>query len=196
MSGEKLYAIVLAAGKSTRFGSTKQVARYRGEALVSRAVRLAEAACGSRTLLVTGNDWQRVHAASAPLLGFLVRNDDYADGLASSIACGVRAVRASATAVLVLLADQPLIDASYIERLVAAWRAHGRRLACSRYGASLGPPSIFPRDSFGDLEALRGDRGARQILDAHVDELTVIDCPAGGADVDTPADLAAIGGNT
>lgn len=188
-----LYAIVLAAGESRRFGSTKQLARFRGEPLVARALRLAETVCGSRTLLVAGKDWRRVHAASAPLEGFLVRNDDYAEGIASSIACGVRAVRAQASAVLILLADQPLVDASYVSRLIGAWRDNGERFACSRYGESLGPPSIFPRAAFDELEALEGDRGARPVLDAHAGELTVLDCPAGSADVDTPADLAALG---
>jgi len=189
---DRVAAIVLAAGESRRFGTTKQLAVFQGLPLVARAVRLAESACGSRTLLVTGRDWKQVHEACAPLEGFLVRNERYADGLGTSLACGVRSVRQQTDAVLVLLADQPLIRPDYISRLLQAWRDTSRRYVCSRYGESLGPPAIFPCDAFGDLQALEGDRGARAVLEAHADELTVLDCPEGCADVDTPEDLAAV----
>ena len=82
MNSKRLFAVVLAAGASTRFGATKQLADYRGEILVYRAVRLAEAVCAELSVLVIGSDWQRVHDASAPLEGFLVRNDAFATGMA------------------------------------------------------------------------------------------------------------------
>ena len=131
MDSDRLYVIVLAAGMASRFGSTKQLADYEGEPLVRRAVRLAESVCAERTVLVTGNDWQRVHNACAPLQGFLVRNEEYASGMGSSISRGVKAVAGVADAVLVLLADQPLITTQYLQDLIGQWNGSTDSIVCS-----------------------------------------------------------------
>lgn len=187
-----MFAIVLAAGTASRFGSTKQLALFDGEPLVRHSIRIAEAACGTHTVLVVGHDWQRVHAACAPLSGFLVRNEAYASGMASSIAAGVRAVAGVADAVLLLLADQPGIGAADLGRLIAASDRSQDLIACSSYAGAIGPPAIFPATCFAELVALRGDRGARQLLQIHADRLVRVPCEAAADDVDTPDDISRI----
>jgi len=81
--------MVLAAGESRRFGATKQLAPHAGRPLVAHAMSVAEAACGSNTLLVTGNEWRNVAAACGHMQGFLVRNTVFHEGLSTSIRAGV-----------------------------------------------------------------------------------------------------------
>ena len=193
MSARRLFAVVLAAGRASRFGATKQLAEYRGEPLVRRAVRNAERICGGNTILVVGSDWRRVHQAAAPLAGFLVRNEAYDSGMASSIGAGVRAVSGPADAVLVMLADQPLVGVDELRRLVDAWHGADSLIACSAHGELLGPPVIFPSLYFAELMSLRGDTGARSVLEKHAERVVRVACESAAVDVDTPTDLASLG---
>ena len=185
----RLFAVVLAAGAARRFGSTKQLAAIDGESLVRRAVRLAEAVCGPRTVLVTGADWRRVFEACGQLRGFLVRNDRYADGMSSSIAAGVRTVEGAADAMLLMLADQPLITESHLENLIGCWSAAPDTIVASGYAGVAGPPAIFPAAFFRELASLEGDAGARAIIAANEERVQRVDFEDAAVDVDRPADL-------
>lgn len=191
MNRRRLFAIVLAAGSSSRFGSCKQLADYRGQPLVRYAVRAAESVCGSNSLLVVGKDWQAVHAACAPLSGFLVCNDNPRSGMAGSIVAGVAAVAETADAVLIMLADQPLVDTHCLQPLVDAWQQHEERIVCTTHAGIPGPPSIFPAACFPELQVLAGDRGARSLLERHADRVVRVPSAAASVDIDTPQDMAA-----
>jgi molybdenum cofactor cytidylyltransferase len=189
MSAESLFTVVLAAGKSSRFGSLKQLQEYAGNSLVGRAVRLAEETCGPRSILVAGKDWKEVAASCAPLRGFMVVNSEYEDGIASSISCGVRAVSSIADAVLLMLADQPLITQEHLQDLVGNWRDSPDSIVASAYAGTSGPPVIFPRRYFAQLMALEGDQGARSIIKSSPDRVRLISFEAAALDVDRPEDL-------
>ena len=184
-----LYAAVLAAGRSRRFGSTKQLASFRDRPMISHAMRAAEAVCSDGTLLVAGNDWQRVHEACEPLRGFLLLNDRYAEGLSTSIVAAVRVLPAAADGILLLLGDQPLVDARDLTRLITTWSENPERIACSQAASRLTPPAIFPRRLFDELLELDGDQGAYPIIARHRDETVSVANPNASFDVDTPAAL-------
>lgn len=188
----RLFALILAAGSSRRFGTVKQLAQFKGKSLVAHAVRKAEQLCGSRCVLVTGHANRAVHAACAPLQGYLAVNDGYADGLGSSIACGIAAIRSVADGVVIMLADQPLIAVADLERLAERWREQPKRAVACGYAGNVGVPAIFPAADFERLSTLSGDRGARDLLAAHGDDLLVVDCDAAAIDIDRPADLASL----
>lgn len=188
-SGMRLFALVLAAGSSSRFRSSKQLALYRGTALVTRAVRLAEALCGPRTVLVAGHDWRRVVEACRPMQGFFVNNTGYSRGMGSSIACGVESVTGAADAVLLLLADQPLVTVDHLEQLVATWTRAPDDVAATSFAETSGPPVIFPGRLFAALGQLQGDRGARELLAAG-DRLHTVRLDAAATDIDVAEDMA------
>jgi molybdenum cofactor cytidylyltransferase len=192
MSSRAIFAIVLAAGASTRFGRTKQLEQFDGMPLAANAVRKAESVCGERTVLVTGKDWKQVASACEPLAGFFVINNDYEQGLASSIACGVRAVAESADAILLMLADLPLITTEHLGNLVNASIAAPTSIIASAFEDTLGPPIIFPQSDFNELLELKGDRGARPIIDANRDRVQAVACEEAAFDIDWPEDLAGI----
>jgi len=189
MSVNSLYAVVLAAGEASRFGSTKQLADFAGEPLAARAIRTAEIVCGSRSLLVTGNDWYKVSAACEPLQGFMILNPRFADGLASSLAQGVRSVCDVADGMLLMLADQPLITTEHLKSLVKAWHSNPDSICASAYADTVGPPVIFPRRCFSDLMELRGDRGAKAVIDGNRDKVVTIQFEDAAVDIDRPDDL-------
>ncbi len=189
MSNAPLFSLVLAAGKSRRFGSPKQLSQYRGQALVQRATQLATRITGPNTVLVVGFEWQRVVEDCTPFTGFFVRNEDYETGMASSIACGVRSIQPVAGAVMIILADQPLITAEHLLALQAKWLASTSSIIATEFADIAGPPAIFPAASFASLLSLKGDHGARAVINKK--EANVIRIPFADAavDIDTPDDL-------
>jgi molybdenum cofactor cytidylyltransferase len=192
MSSNAIFAIVLAAGASTRFGRTKQLERFEGVPLATSAVHKAESVCGAQTILVVGKDWREVAAACEPLSGFFVVNDEYQQGLASSIACGVRAVADSADAILLMMADLPLVTAEHLSKLAQTWINSPRSIVASAFEDTLGPPVVFPKSDFDALLELEGDHGARPVIDANRDRVLAISCEEAAFDIDRPEDLAGI----
>jgi molybdenum cofactor cytidylyltransferase len=170
----------------------KQLEQFEGMPLAAGAVRKAESVCGERTVLVTGKDWKDVTSACAPLAGFFIINNDYEQGLASSIACGIRAVAESADAILLMLADLPLITTEHLKNLVSIWSESPTSIIASAFEDTLGPPVIFPRTDFEALLELEGDRGARPVIDANRDRVQAVACEEAAFDIDRPEDLAGI----
>lgn len=188
-----LFCVVLAAGASRRFGSAKQLAVFRGQPLVTRAVRLAEELSGQCSLLVAGNEWRRVASACAPLAGYLVVNPEFDRGLGGSIAAGVAVVSHTATGVLLLLADQPLIEVAHLRAMRDRWQADPECIVASEFQGILAPPVLFPASCFTDLTALRGDNGARPVLHKHASRVIRLPCANAAVDIDLPADFDALG---
>ena len=158
-----ILSIVLAAGTASRFGSTKQLAEINGTTLVQRAHDVAARVFGANTVLVAGHDWQAVHNACQPSPGFLVINQDYADGIGTSIAQAVRRVQHTADAVVILLADQALVSSDHVQSLVAGGNGSRNQIVATEYAGTVGAPTLFPSGCFADLARLEGDAGGRQL---------------------------------
>lgn len=189
MPDPSVYAVILAAGGASRFGSPKQLAELDGVPLVARAVRAARTACGSRHLLVCGAEWQRVAIAAGLQQGFFCINDDWQSGLGTSIGCGVSRVAKTADAVLLMLADQPRVGDQHLCELVERWTAAPQAIVATAYAGTRGTPAVFPRRDFGALCTLAGDRGAKALIEAEAGRVTAVDCEDAACDVDRPEDL-------
>jgi len=189
---EGLYAIVLAAGPSSRFGSPKQLVRVAGRPLLHTAVTRASEVTGNALIVVLGAG----AAELAPLLkhspGSVAVNQDWREGLGSSIRAGVARLPATCTGVLLLLADQAAVSADDLKRLAGAWRKQPQYIVAALYAGTSGVPAIFPRSSFRELSELRGDVGARALLRRNSDRVVRVPMPSAAIDVDTPEDLLAL----
>ncbi len=194
-SNNSVYAIVLAAGSASRFGSTKQLVELDSISLARRATTLAAGSCDSRSVLVVGHDWHAVLEACAPLQGFLIVNDRHEDGIGRSIALAVRSIRHAAKAVLVLLADQPLITAAHVAALIAQWSGDDQEIVATSYAGTKGAPALFPAATFDHLAALHGDQGARSLLDDPQFFVREIVFEDAAIDIDTEEDLTRISRN-
>jgi molybdenum cofactor cytidylyltransferase len=140
-------------------------------------------------VLVAGHEWLAVVAACQPLLGFFANNTRHASGMGASIACGVRSVTGAADAALLLLADQPLITRSHLERLIATWRQSPDGIVATSFAGTRGPPILFPSRYFTELSELQGDQGARSVLTRAGAAVQLVAFGDAAADVDLPPDL-------
>ncbi len=184
-----LWAIVLAAGTASRFGRPKLLELYRGESLISRALHAARHVAKGRVVLVTGHNNSAVESEASGLFDEAVYNPSFADGLGSSIAAGVRHCSARADAVLLVLADQPLIDGPYLQKLVDKWCSSDADIIMSEYNATMGPPAIFSKSTLESLAGLSGDEGARQIVNSGKYSVVTLGEHIENPDIDKPEDL-------
>ncbi len=159
-----VYAVVLAAGASSRLGRPKQLLTWRNRYLLEHAIEHADALLTGRVVVVLGAHSEAIQAAADLDNVVLAYNPDWREGIASSIRAGVDALPALAEAALLLLCDQPMIGREQLQRLLEAWRNEPSRIVASHYNNSVGVPALFPAVYFAALRELRGDRGAKSLL--------------------------------
>lgn len=185
------HAIVLAAGRGSRFGGRKMLAEWRGEPLVLAAVRAALAGPVARVTVVTGADGDEVEAALAPMASprlAVVGNPDWRSGIASSLRAGLAALPEDAACAVIFLGDMPLVPIDAAARLLAAL-ATGAPAALSEVDGVPAHPVAFSRALFGAVRQLQGDRGARALLAALPGVARIAaDDPGCLFDVDRPSD--------
>jgi CTP:molybdopterin cytidylyltransferase MocA len=195
--------VLLAAGEGSRFGRPKALVELNGQTLAERGVRLLRTGGADPILVVTG-------AAEVRLPGTrTVYNPDWRTGMGSSLRTALRALDSSpepgqaadfpagVAAVVVALADQPLVGAEAVARLIAAYR-HGASVAVAAYDGQPRNPVLLAREHWPEVIAsATGDAGARSFLRSHADLVTLVECGDTGRpdDIDTPADLARIAGS-
>ena len=195
--------VLLAAGEGSRFGRPKALVEVNGRTLAERGADLLRAGGADPILVITG-------AAPIELGGTrTVYNPEWRTGMGSSLRAALQALtgagaseNADATAggglnvgaVVVALADQPLVGAEAVARLIAAYRA-GASVAVAAYDGQPRNPVLLAREHWPEVIATAtGDTGARAFLRARADLVTLVECSDTGRpdDIDTPADLARV----
>lgn len=188
---DAIYAVVLAAGRSTRFDGRKLTQVLHGKPLLQYALAAAQAAFPGKVVLVTGHDANSVVESSGDLADTVVFNPDYASGQGSSLAIGAKACLNDADAIAVMLADQPLVNEDTLRQLVGCWNQDDRQIVVSDYGDAEGPPALFGKGSFEQLGNLTGDAGAKSVIRSGQFDVAKLDIGSRGLDVDTSLDLQA-----
>ncbi len=182
--------VLLAAGEGSRFGQPKALVELDGRTLAERGVNTLLAGGADPIVVVTG-------AARVELDGIrTVYNQQWRTGMGSSLRAALRALPPDVDAAVVALADQPLVGAEAVARLIAAYRV-GAAVAVAAYGGQPRNPVLLAREHWPEVMATAtGDRGARAFLRARPDRITLIECGDTGRpdDIDTTADLDRIAG--
>lgn len=180
--------VLLAAGASRRLGRTKQLLELDGETLVHRAARLALGTEPADAVVVLGVDAAAVAGAIVDLPLRHTICVDAGRGMGASLATGLAALAPHCAGALVLLCDQPGLDAVHLDALVTAWRQNPAGAAASLYVGVLGVPALLPRAWFNAVTA-DVDAGAQALLHARSGEVAAIANAALALDIDTEADL-------
>ncbi len=155
--------LVLAAGGSSRLGRPKQLLPYRGRPLLDHVLDVARACRFDQLVCVVGGSRQAVRGA-VDLSGVdVVENPDFGEGCSSSIAAALGAVDARCDVLVLMLGDQPGVQASTVRALLAGLGT--APMAVCRYADGRGHPLAFSRALFGDLGALHGDKAVWKLLD-------------------------------
>jgi CTP:molybdopterin cytidylyltransferase MocA len=187
-------AILLAAGASRRLGQPKQLLQLGGETLLERALRLAKEAGASPVVAVLGAHFAQICATISFNDAVPVLNDHWEQGISTSIHAGLRALEDCApqtSGALVMSCDQPRLTVAHLRALIKAFHAHTTpSIVASFYAGVHGVPAVFPRDVFSQLQALRGDKGARALLAHPPCPLIALPFMGGEVDIDLPGDLA------
>lgn len=194
---QTLRSAILAGGASSRLGQAKQLVVHQGKTLLQGAISAVKNGTHSDRediVVVTGALHEPLAALVNDCDAGLIFNQDWQDGLSSSIKAAVRwAMSHNATHLLLSLCDQPYLSAIHIEALRNASLQNQNCIIASAYADTIGIPAIFPASYFAALLSLKGDEGAKKIIRnaAQKDGEVVMVAFAGGEiDIDTPECVA------
>ena len=188
---EKYAIVILAAGRSARLGSPKQLLTYKGKSFLKHTVDIAlETGCRSVFVILGANiELMRKELHNKPV--FLVENAGWQEGLASSIRCGLEIIESAqflTDNVIFMLCDQPYVTSSLLMQLIEKNQETGKPIVASSYEDKMGTPALFHKIFFPALLELTGDKGAQQLITANADQVATVQFPEGITDIDTADD--------
>jgi len=189
---DKVGALLLAAGGSSRMGRGKQLLVYQGETLLRRAAETLLASTCSPLVVVLGAEFEEIKKEIEDLQIHIVHNENWQAGMSSSIKTGlVRLLQAGpdTSAVIITLCDQPDVTASHIGQLAKKFRETGSGIVAAAYSGTTGVPALFARRYFDELLNIEGDRGARNLIRSASADLSTVQIPEAAFDIDTAEDL-------
>jgi len=176
----RVTAIVLGAGGSSRLGRPKQLLPFRNTTLIEHAANVALASCDHVRVVVN----EKLRGAVVSRRGIeIVENSNWREGIASSIRRGLEGIGSD---VLLMVCDQPFITAVHLRALIAA----NAPIAATAYDGTAGVPAFFAARFLAELRELRGDRGARAVIERH--GAVTIPFEAAALDIDTERDAATL----
>ncbi|MFY9398497.1 MAG: nucleotidyltransferase family protein [Desulfomonilia bacterium] len=183
--------IVLAAGKSSRIGTTKQLLELGGVTLLGRVIAAAKSSRLDEVLVVLGHDARAIKDRVDLSDVRVVMNSDYEQGQSTSVKRGLEYVSPRAEAAMFLLADQPLVDGRVIDTLIEGFQKSRKPIVVPVYGGRRGNPVVIGRGLFAELAATAwGDAGARVLFEGHAQDIHCVHLGTDSihADVDTLED--------
>ena len=185
--------LLLAAGSSTRMGENKMLMEIDGDTVLRRAAKTAVAAGLDPVVVVTGHEREHAETQIDGLGCTTAFNADHEAGIHTSVRTGIDALPDGVDAVVIMLADMPLVSADMLRDLITAYRDSDAPLVISRYGGEIpAPPMLYERTLFGELRVMQR-RCGREVVRRHRDEARALEWPLEAlADIDTPDDFASI----
>ncbi len=187
--------LIIAAGESKRLGSPKQLLLYEGKTLINRLIDIAMGSGDFPITLVLGANAEKIQAQLTTKNLQVVINEQWQQGMAGSIVVGLTNVLEKTPlidGIMVLVCDQPFVNADKIQSLISLQQNSGLPIAACYYANELGTPALFHKSVFTDLLALKGDIGAKKIIKQRENEVAKLHFDEGVIDIDTMDDYNAL----
>lgn len=186
---QRVTAVILAAGEGRRMGQTKQLLPWGDTTVLGQTIRNLQQTAVHDLLVVTGHEAEAITAIAQAVGVKTLHNPNYTTGeMLSSLQTAVRQLPTNITAVLVMLADQPMIEPATIDLLLEAyWQGHSDLIA-PIFAGRRGNPVLIGRAYFTELLALPPGDAPRALLQRHADKLHLVEAPTDSIwrDLDSP----------
>lgn len=194
-SATNIGIVILAAGSSSRLGKPKQLLKYGGKSLLQNAIDAARNSDAKPVIVVLGANANKISHEIAGSSVNVIINSEWEEGMASSVRKGLNEllfIAPSSDAVIFMVCDQPYISPALINDLINTQSQSGKSIVACNYGDTIGPPALFYKSLFSELMQLKGDAGARKIIQQHQGEVATVSFENGKIDIDTEADYDAL----
>lgn len=180
-------------------GTPKQQLQFNGISLLQHAITTAACADADIVLVVLGFQAGALWPQAAPPKVSVVVNENWQEGMASSIRAGMENLitqKPQVQNVIIMLCDQPFVTTQLLNGLIQKKAATNKGIIACSYAGVVGVPALFSRPYFEYLTALKGETGAKKILQQFAADVSSIDFNDGAIDIDTPADFERLSGGT
>ena len=183
--------LIIAAGESKRMGCPKQLLNIEGETLINRMIHIVKKAVSFPVYVVLGASAEIIQSQLPKLDVKIVHNAHWQEGMASSIRIGLNTAKEQNSAldgVMVVVCDQPYIIENTITALLQLQEEKDTPIAAAYYNDVMGTPALFHQSIFNEILALKGDMGAKKIIQSRPEEVAKLHFEKGLLDIDTKED--------
>jgi molybdenum cofactor cytidylyltransferase len=167
--------LILAAGSSSRMGTSKQLLPIGKTTLLGVIIENALLSKANNIHCILGANHKIISTSISKYNVDIILNPKYKSGLSSSIVAGLQHIKdQNFDAVLILLGDQPLITSTSINLMIETYQKHNKNIIASLYNTAPGVPAVIPKKYFNSLLKLEGDKGAKGFLQVQKENLITL----------------------
>lgn len=191
---KEVWAIILAAGASTRMKRQKLLLPYNGKTIIETVVENAARSVNSNIMVVLGSHREQILEQIVNYQVNVCVNENYMDGMLSSAICGFRALPASAKAALIFLGDQPQIPSHVAGLVIETWLQSKKGIVMPVFNGRRGHPVLIETRYKTEIEKLDPNKGLRTLSEIFKDDVIEVECdvPEILRDIDTPEEYEEI----
>ena len=191
---KEVWAIILAAGASTRMKRQKLLLPFNGKTIIETVVENAARSVNSNILVVLGSHREQI---LEQIVNYQVKfcvNENYLDGMLSSVICGFNALPFEAEAALIFLADQPHIPSKVTDLVTETWQKSGKGIVIPTFNGRRGHPVLIETRYKSEIEKLDPHRGLRTLSEIFKEDVTEVESDFAEIlrDIDTPEEYGEI----
>lgn len=189
--------LILAAGRSSRLGSPKQLLELHGKTLLQKAIGTA-LEVSELVGVILGAHREKIQPTIEHLPIQFIFNENWAEGLSTSIRAGIDFLqnlssdevgnKKEMNAAIIMLCDQPYVDAFLLKKIISNYEQTGKPIVACQYDDQPAVPALFDISFFEKIKKLRGDQGAKPLIMNHLDQTHFVFFEKGKIDVDTKED--------
>lgn len=189
---KKVWAIILAAGKSTRMKTQKLLLPFNGKTIIETVILNIIPELGKNILVVLGSHHDEIKKQIDKLPVKTCMNENYTEGMLSSVICGFRALPSDIDAALVFLGDQPQIPGKVIQLVLKTWQNSGKGIVIPVTSGRRGHPVLIETKYKTEIEKLDPEKGLRQLMEKFAGDVEEAECnlPEILRDIDTPEEYS------